>query len=48
MSLVDHTYRNWYDPEVLLKLWKKVEAASYFTNRLRVIMGIITSALQGK
>jgi hypothetical protein len=34
MSLVDYIYRNWHDPEILLKLWKKDDAATYFTNRL--------------
>jgi hypothetical protein len=48
MSPVDHAYRNWYNPETLLKLWKKDEAATYFTNRLAAIMGIVTSVLKGK
>jgi hypothetical protein len=48
MSLVDHAYRNWYDQETLLKLWKKDEAATYFTNRLAAIMGIVASVVQGK
>jgi hypothetical protein len=48
ISVVDHTYRNWYDTEVLLKLWKKDDAARYFTNRLAAIMGIVASVLQSK
>jgi hypothetical protein len=48
MSLVDPAYANWYDLEVLLKLWKKDEAATYFTNRLSAIMGIIASVVQGR
>jgi hypothetical protein len=46
MSWVDYVYRNWYDPDVLLKLWKKDEAAVYFTNRLSAIMGIVASVVQ--
>jgi hypothetical protein len=48
LSLVDHGYRNWYNPEVLLKPWEKDNAATYFTNRLAVIMGIVASVVQGK
>jgi hypothetical protein len=48
ISLVDHAYRNWFNPETLLKLWKKDEAATYFTNRLSTIMGIVASVIQGK
>jgi hypothetical protein len=47
-SLVDHPYRNWYYLDTLLKLWKKDEAATYFTNRLAVIMGIVASVVHGK
>jgi hypothetical protein len=46
MSYVDHAYRNWYDVEILPKLWKKAEAVIYFSNRLSAIMGIIASVLQ--
>jgi hypothetical protein len=48
MSVVDHAYRNWYDTEVLLKLWRKDETATYFANRLAAIMGIVASVLQRK
>ena len=48
MSWVDYVYKNWYDPEILLKLWKKDEAAVYFTNRLAAIMGIVASVVQRK
>jgi len=47
-SLVDWAYRNWFDMEVLLKLWKCEDAANYFTNRLSAIMGIVASVVQGK
>jgi hypothetical protein len=32
----------------LLKLWKKGEAATYFTGRLSAIMGIVSSVVQVK
>jgi hypothetical protein len=48
MSLVDQRYRNWYDPETLLKLWKKDEAVTYFMNQLGTIMGIVANVLQMK
>jgi hypothetical protein len=47
-SLVDPAYRNWYSLDTLLKLWKKDEALTYFTNRLAAIMGIIASVVQGR
>ena len=48
MSLVDPAYRNWYDLEILLKLWKKTDAATYFTNRLSAVMGIVANVVHGK
>jgi hypothetical protein len=47
-SMADPDYRNWYDWDTLIRLWKKEEAATHFVNRLSAIMGIVASVLHKK
>jgi hypothetical protein len=47
-SVADPDYRNWYNLDTLLRLWKKDDAATHFVNRLSVIMGIVASVVHKK
>jgi hypothetical protein len=47
-SMADPDYRNWYNEDTLIRLWKKDEAATHFVNRLSAIMGIVASVLHKK